>query len=307
MALPTNLLIGPSGWTSAQWTGLVQPKTVNRKVAGLDAVLRYASLAEIDQTFLGPIKPELGSLYANRANAQPGFQFTVPLWRRFTHARDLNPAAVQDWKQGVYPILRARALGAVILRFPWSFRFTQENRDWLIQLRRSFHEFPLAAEFRHESWMREEAQGTLIDYHVAMVNLDQPEYFRGVAPAAMLTTSLAVVRLDGRRGAEWFQAFEPDQPKPQYLYASEELESWLPRLHRLSHSAAKTLVIFSNTGGAHSMVNALQLGEMMGESRRVAPPQLILNYPGELAAFRSPKPVQPLLVGMAEARRASAA
>ena len=57
------------------------------------------------------------------------------------------------------------------MQFPWSFRFTSENRAFLIDLRRTFHEFPLVAELRHASWLADEAKGTLIDYKIGFCNI----------------------------------------------------------------------------------------------------------------------------------------
>jgi hypothetical protein len=44
------------------------------------------------------------------------------------------------------------------------------------------------------------------------------------------------------------------------------------------------------------MVNALQVGEIMGSEELQAPAGLLSIYPAELAAFRSKRPVQALLL-----------
>ncbi len=84
------------------------------------------------------------------------------------------------------------------MQFPWSFRFTAENKDFFIRLRRAFHEFPLVAEMRHSSWMAEEAVGVFLDYRVGFCNIDQPEYTRAMPPTAYLTSGVGYVRLHGR-------------------------------------------------------------------------------------------------------------
>ena len=43
------------------------------------------------------------------------------------------------------------------------------------------------------------------------------------------------------------------------------------------------------------MVNALQLAQMLGNDRRLAPAQLIEQFPEELADFRAERPVQDAL------------
>ena len=43
-------------------------------------------------------------------------------------------------------------LGAVLLQFPWSFRRTDENREWLNDVVTEFADYPLVLEVRHSSW-----------------------------------------------------------------------------------------------------------------------------------------------------------
>lgn len=295
MALLHHLSIGPSGWNRADWVSTVYPKPASRGWHPLDTLARYVDVAEIGQTFAGPLRQEIAKLYAKKVERNQDFLFTALLERRFTYDRDLNEAAVETWKTGMLPLLKARRLGAVVMQFPWGFRFTEENKQFLIRLRRTFHEFPLAAEFRHESWLRDEAVTTLVNYRVGFVNIDQPQFFRAMPPTAMLTSGVAVVRLHGRRSPEGFREF--DQPVDQsYLYDLDELLEWQPRIERLAANAARVLVVTANAEGGRSMVNALQLREIFGDRALRAPAPLIGEYPAELAAFRAQRPVQAVLL-----------
>lgn len=295
MAMLHHLSIGPSGWNRADWVSTVYPKPASRGWHPLDTLARYVDVAEIGQTFAGPLRQEIAKLYAKKVERNQDFLFTALLERRFTYDRDLNEAAVEAWKTGMLPLLKARRLGAVVMQFPWGFRFTEENKQFLIRLRRTFHEFPLAAEFRHESWLRDEAVTTLVNYRVGFVNIDQPQFFRAMPPTAMLTSGVAVVRLHGRRSPEGFREF--DQPVDQsYLYDLDELLEWQPRIERLAANAARVLVVTANAEGGRSMVNALQLREIFGDRALRAPAPLIGEYPAELAAFRAQRPVQAVLL-----------
>lgn len=257
---------------------------------------RYVDLFHLTSTLQRPLKPEIASLYANQVAGNPDFRFTAALGHRFTYDRDLSQESVSRWKPGLFALLRARRLAALTMHFPWSFRFGAENRDFLIRLRRAFHEFPLAAEFRHESWHREEAISTLIDYHVSLINLDQPAYFRATPPSASLTSGAAVVLLHGRSSPEVFSSFDRDAQPAPYRYSTAELEDWMPRIRRLAANASRTLVIFDNRHAPHAMANALQSAEMLGSKRLLAPAELIATYPRELASFRANRPVQPMLI-----------
>lgn len=257
---------------------------------------RYVDLFHLTSTFHRPLKPEIASLYANQVEQNPHFLFTAALGHRFSHDRDLSPESVTRWKPGLLALLRTRRLAALTMHFPWSFRFNAENREFLIRLRRVFHEFPLAAEFRHQSWHSEEAISTLIDYHLSFINLDQPAYFRATPPSALLTSGAAVVLLHGRSSPEVFSSFNRHAQPAPYRYSTAELEDWMPRIRRLAANASRTLVIFGNRHAPHAMSNSLQAAEMLGARRLLAPAELIAAYPCELASFRANRPVQPMLL-----------
>lgn len=290
-----SLHIGTSGWSRPDWTRAVYGKTGHRGWHPLDILSRFTNLAEIDSTFHQPLRPEIARLYAAKAEKRDDFLFTALLGRRFTHDRCLDAEAVSAWRAGLLPLLRAGRLGALVMQFPWAFRFNEENRQHLINLRRAFHDFPIAAEMRHDSWLLDEAVTTLINYHIAFVNPDQPAYFRAMPPGAHLTSGVAVVRLHGRGDPAAFQSFDA-KPDPGYLYNLDELLEWKPRIERLAANAIRTLVVTTNAAAGASLVNAFQIGEILGHPNLEAPAALIAGYPAELAAFRAPRPVQQILL-----------
>lgn len=287
--------IGPAGWHRPEWGDLLAGGPARRGQHRLERLGGFTGLAEVTQTGEGPLRREIAALYAKKVESNRNFLFVAPLWRRFTHDRDLSPEAMAAFREGLRPLVEAKRLGALILEFPWAFRFTPENRAFLIELRRAFHEFPMAAEFRHDSWLRDEAFTTLVQYRLGFVNIDQPDYFGAMPPAALVTTSTAVVRLHGRAGREAFQEF--GAATPPYLYTTEELEGWAPRLTQLAQTASRVLVSFTSGAQGRSLANALQLQEMMGSKDLRAPAGVLERFPGELAGFRPERPVQRALLG----------
>jgi uncharacterized protein YecE (DUF72 family) len=297
--------IGPCGWQDREWVEAVSAGASPREHS-IDRMLPFVDLLEIGQTVSAPLKPEIARLWLRKASANPRLRWTAVLGHRFTRDRDLSPGAVAAWTAGLKPMQQAGRLAALVLEFPWAFRFTTENREFLVELRRAFHEFRLAAEFLHESWLTEEALAVLARYRISFVNVDQPAYFRGMPPAAVLTTSLGVVRMHGRATPAAFQEFDQRATAAPYLYSLEELEEWQPRLERLAAAAQECLVVFTNWHDGRSLVNSLQLGEILGRTPLVAPAPLIRRYPAELAAFRAPRPVQmELLTGTDSDRQAA--
>ena len=86
------------------------------------------------------------------------------------HARRGRTKCIADSR----PCMNAGKLGAVLLQFPWSFRRTEENRQWLDDVTRAFEEFPLVVEVRHASWAVPEFYDELAERGIGFVNIDQP-------------------------------------------------------------------------------------------------------------------------------------
>jgi uncharacterized protein YecE (DUF72 family) len=267
---------------------LVYPKTPGAGFHALELVARHMDAVEINSSFYQPLRPELVRLWIRKVERNPAFAFTAKLHQNFTHRRSLEPAEVAAFKEGLWPLLRAGKLGALLMQFPWSFRFTEENRGHFIGLRRAFHEFPLVAEMRHSSWMAGEALGTFLDYKVGFCNLDQPEFTRAMPPTAILTSAVGYVRLHGRNPQNALGAFDPQAPRQRqhdYLYSEREIGEWAARAQQIARFAERVYVIFNNDAAAKSFVNAVQMRAATG--RQVSPPPLGLRrrYPVELEPY----------------------
>jgi uncharacterized protein YecE (DUF72 family) len=277
--------IGTAGWAYPHWNGIVYPK------AGLHPLEVLASqfdVVEINSSFYQPLKPELVRLWMKKIDANPKFRFTAKLHQRFTHGRVLEDAEVATFKDGLRPLLQARKLGAVLMQFPWSFKFTAENREFFIKLRRAFSEFPLVAEMRHSSWMAEEAVGTFLDYRVGFCNIDQPEYTRAMPPTAFLTSEVGYVRLHGRNPQNSLGAYDRTARRMRqhdYLYSEAELADWSKRIEHVGRYAESMFVIFNNDAAAKSVVNALELQAMIQGVHGTAPRELRRRYPVQLERF----------------------
>lgn len=270
MPLPHQIRCGISGWSHPDWSPLVFPQVRPRGFHPLAFLAGYYDLFEIDASRDGAPRPELSRLWLNKA---PGAMFSVVLPGRFTAERDLDPEAVAAFKESLWPFHRTRRLACVVMEFPWEFRFTRENRDHLLAVRRAFREFPLVAEMHHASWMLDEALGTLMDYRIGFANLDQPEWTRAMPPASIVTSATGYVRLHGR--AE------------EYLYNAVELDAWRARIQRMAAHTDSVYVVAANARKGHALVNSLELRGQLGQPT-LAPCELERNFPHRLAGLAKP-------------------
>lgn len=290
---------GPAGWSYPHWNGIVYPRPRPKSFHPLEYLAEYFDAVEINTCFYQHLRPEICRLWMNRVAGNPRFLFTAKLHRRFTHERSLDPGEVAAFTRGVAPLAEAGKLGCVLMQFPWSFRFTEENRDFLIRLRRAFSRFPLAAEMRHSSWMHEEALGLLIDYHIGFCNIDQPPRSSAMPATALLTSGIGYVRLHGRGGGDWFQQFETPRlvARRDYLYSAGELAEWKERVEHLRRFADSVYVVTTNDAGGRAVVNALQLQELLTGSAKAAPAALRRRFWKELEGFGAGPAPQPSLFG----------
>jgi uncharacterized protein YecE (DUF72 family) len=290
--------IGTAGWSYPHWNGLVYPASRGATQHPLDLLAKQFDVVEINSSFYQPLKPELVKLWMKKIELNANFQFTAKLHQHFTHQRILDDAEVAVFKDGVRPLLNGNRLGALLMQFPWSFRFTAENREFFIKLRRAFGEYPLVAEMRHSSWMAEEAIGTFIDYRVGFCNIDQPEYTRAMPPTAFLTSGIGYVRLHGRNPQNSLGGYDRTRDQRgqreqgvarmrqhDYLYSEAELAEWLKRIEHVGRYAESTFVVFNNDAEAKSVVNALQLRAMVSGERLPAPKELRRRYPLQLEHY----------------------
>jgi uncharacterized protein YecE (DUF72 family) len=287
-----NFRCGPAGWSYAHWNRSVYPRSKARRFHALEYIADLFDSVEINTSFYQPLRPEVTRLWVKKVGVNPQFLFTAKMHRSFSHERLVDDVSVAAFKEGLWPLLRSGRLGCLLMQFPSAFRFTSENRMHLINLRRAFHEFPLVAEFRHRTWMADEALGTLIDYRVGFCNIDQPQHTSAMPPTAFLTSAVGYVRLHGQNSRIWLNDFaEEAASRDSYLYSGKQLEEWKARIDKIRKHSEKVFVITNNDGAGMSVVNALQLQAMLGGPMK-APASLLSAYPEDLAGFSANQPVQ---------------
>ncbi|MBM3794384.1 MAG: DUF72 domain-containing protein [Acidobacteria bacterium] len=265
---PTFPLVrcGPSGWAHKHWQGVVYPSGTGTDFSPLEFLAARFDTLEITSSFTHMVKPEVALNWTHHVSGNRDFRFTARVNRQFTHERNLDAAALRAFRDGLALLAERNRLGCLVMQFPASFKFTRENREFFIQLRRALHDFPLAAEFRHRSWNLEEAVGTLIDYHVSFANIDHPAAVWATPPTSRLTWRVGYVKLHGQRvgpGHEQFDDRGAAASGNDYLYNVEQLAEWRKRIDAVARFAESTYVVFNNDGAGHSVVNALQMQSLL--------------------------------------------
>jgi uncharacterized protein YecE (DUF72 family) len=268
------------------------PKPHPRGFDPLTYLSRYLDVVEVNSTFYGPVEPNVAQRWVDRVAESPDFTFTAKLWKRFTHERTtaFTRADVAIVRKGFAPMHNAGKLGAVLLQFPWSFRRTDENRQWLDDVTGAFAEFPLVVEVRHVSWTVPDFYSELAERGIGFVNIDQPLFKNSVKPSATTTAPVGYVRIHGRNYHEWFRKNAGVEARYDYLYSPAELEPWAGRAEEVADSGADDVyAVANNHYKAKAAVNAIQLASMLRDEPVPAPVPLYSAYEDELAAWAYPE------------------
>ena len=293
MDAPPQIRIGTAGWSYKDWDGVLYPPEVTRKkVHPVEFLAHYFDVIEINTSFYGHIRPELGRLWCRKAAAvNPHFVFTAKLHRSFTHsplavmeptsAASIRPNHQDEQlaREGLESLAAEGKLGALLIQFPVSFKNTSLNREYLEQLLRQFIEYPRVVEVRHSSWDNPETIAEFMRQNVGFCNIDQPVLGRSLEPTQHVTSGVGYVRLHGRNYDQWFDS-DNRNDRYNYLYKPAELEKWKEKVEIIAQKAETTYVIANNHFQAKAAVNAVELKHLLGGNRKVpAPETLVRSYP----------------------------
>ena len=296
METAARIRIGTAGWSYKDWDGVLYPPEVTRKkVHPVEFMARFFDVIEINTSFYGHIRPELGRLWCRRVAAvNPNFLFTAKLHRSFTH----SPLAVMEptsaasirpndedeklAREGLDSLASEGKLGALLIQFPVSFKNTALNHEYLEQLLRQFIEYPRVVEVRHESWDNPETIAEFMRQNVGFCNIDQPLLGQSLAPTEHVTSGIGYVRLHGRNYEHWFDSGSDSDNRDDrynYLYKPAEMEKWKEKVEIIAHMAETTFVVANNHFQAKAAVNALELRYLLSGKKVPAPETLVKSYP----------------------------
>ena len=295
------LRVGPAGWSYPDWAGYVYPSRRTKGFHEATYLAEFFDTIEINTTFYQPLRPDHAAQWIERVAANPLFVFTAKLWQRFTHeirsTTSGSAAADERAVRAGFDVLRAaKRLGAVLLQFPFSFHRTAETVAYLSAVIKRFADYPLVVEVRHASWDSPETLELLRTSGVSFCNIDQPIIGRSLGPSAASTSAVGYVRLHGRRYDTWFSddATIPAHERYNYLYSAEELAPWVARVRKVAEQARETFVVTNNHFQGKSVVNALQLINILKGSKVKVPEPLRRLYP-QLEEIADSPPGEPML------------
>lgn len=251
-----NLYIGTSGFSYDDWKGVFYPS----KMAGKDFLEFYAGhYNALELNFSYYRMPEAEQARKMLSKSGESLEFVIKAHREMTH--EISERSIEEtapaFLKGISPFIRAERLGGILLQFPQSFHYDNEQRLYLKSLIESLSPHPLFVEFRRKSWLRESVYETLRDLGVGLVCVDEPPLPSLLPPMAIHTADSGYIRFHGRNSKNWYGTNARE--RYDYLYTEEELRAWVPKIKALSEKTKKLFIFFNNHAKAQAVTNTKML------------------------------------------------
>jgi len=260
-AIAGNYYIGTSGYVFPDWRGTVYPAHLSDRelLPHYLNVWKFNAL-EINVTFYR--MPTARMLASFDERTPPDYQLAIKVFRELTHVPHTEAPRAQaaEMSAALQPLRDSGKLAALLFQFPYSFKHTRENRDYLRVCRALFPADPLVVEFRNASWHTPETDELLRELDCAYCAVDEPQ-LRGLVPFHDAVTSpLGYARLHGRN-EHWFTAGEKE--RYNYDYSDRELRDLFTRIRRMAEQTRKMLIFFNNCYMGRAVKNAMHMRQLV--------------------------------------------
>jgi len=250
--------LGTSGYSFQDWKGNFYPENIQRGKM-LDYYARHFDTVEINSTYYKI--PHSSVFYWLAQKTGDDFEFIVKVHRDITHDRSGTFDSMNLLHETMKPIIEKEKFKGYLAQFPYSFKYSQDNMNYIITLNDNVYGFPLFVEFRHVSWMRKEVFLTMREKKIGYSCVDEPLMKNLIPPYAITTTDISYVRFHGRNTVTWWDSSKGD--RYDYLYKKDELSGWIEKIRELRKKTIKTYLFFNNCHAGHAVKNAKMMAELL--------------------------------------------
>jgi len=261
------LYTGTSGWAyptgEGTWNGHFYP---TGKIDELEYYSRFFNTVELNSSFYRPPNPAYTENWARKT--PDGFFFSVKLWQKFTHPKmyrevageneaTVSQADIDLFRDAIEPLAKKGKLGPLLAQFPPSFINDAFSRNILQAIFKSFKEYRLAVELRHNSWSDDKNTALILrDNKVAWVQIDEPKFSSSIETELPVTTEVAYFRFHGRNRKMWKGDVET---RYKYLYSAEEIAELTNKVKLAAEKTQLLFAFFNNHWRGYAPRNATDM------------------------------------------------
>jgi uncharacterized protein YecE (DUF72 family) len=174
---------------------------------------------------------------------KPEFEFIVKANQNLTHQRRAIEEPAGQFHESLKPIADRGQLKGILAQYPYSFKFSSRNLQYLTSCRQLMQPYPLFVEFRHDSWLRNETYDLMKKEGINFVSVDGPRLQGLLPPELKHTTDTIYIRLHGRNSDMWWNG---GPLRYDYHYSPDELNEWKQKLEKLKEDKVKKAFLFFN-------------------------------------------------------------
>ncbi len=256
-----DLHVGTAGWSYKDWNGVVYPEPRPRGFRPPTFLAQYFNTIEVNTTFYRPPNPAFCERWVRDVAGREDFLYTAKLWQRFTHQRGERwmQKDVQVFRDGIAPLVEAGKLGALLVQFPWSFRYNPQSERYVAELVEEFSDLPLVLEVRSKGWVQDRALQFIESLGIGFCNIDQPAFRGNIPLTSYAFGSLGYLRLHGRNYAAWFDKEAGRDQRYDYFYKESELDEIQAALEEIAGRVERMFVIANNHYRGQAVATGIQL------------------------------------------------
>ena len=282
--------VGLTGWGD-------HPDLYSKDSKSSEKLVDYSAhfpVVELDAAFYA-IQPERNMRKWIRETPET-FQFIVKAYQGITgHQRGESPFATTDemfslYKESLGPLVEANKLSMVLIQFPPWFDCQKKHVDYIQEVKEQLQGFPLAIEFRHQSWYYPEFKEKTLDFlvknHWIHSVCDEPQAGEGSIPLVPIATSKdqVLLRLHGRNVHGWRNPGNDQkwrEVRYLYDYNKDEMVQLANVVRSLHKQSRQVTVLFNNNSGGHAAKNAKQFMQMLDLQYEGLAPKQLEMFEGE--------------------------
>lgn len=254
------ILIGTSGFSYDDWRGHFYPPDLAKREM-LPFYAQHFPVVEVNSTYYAIPAPATMAQMCRRVPL--GFRFVVKAHQEMTHSGgELKPESFAVFRHALEPMVEGGMLGCVLAQFPWSFKPSTGNEEYLRAFRGHLPDLPLVVEFRNSEWLSDQTLALLNEEGLGFCCVDEPRLHGLMPRVAVATSPIGYVRFHGRNAQKWWK-HEHSWERYNYLYSEEELAEWAGRIRRLAGLTDPLYVFFNNHYEGKAGQNARQLAHLL--------------------------------------------
>lgn len=257
---PGRVFVGTSGYSFADWIGPFYPPGTPRGRM-FDFYVKHFPAVEINASYYRILPPPVTAQIG--ARAPEGYPIFYKTHRSLTHERQDAENNLGAWKESVKPLVERGQMAGLLAQFPYSFRLSEANLDYLSRTREWLRDYAYFVEFRHAGWMRPDVFAFLRERGLEFVSVDEPPLSGLLPPTPVVTGDTLYVRFHGRNTERWWGG---GGERYDYRYSNAELTEWLVKIKKLREKVKATFLFFNNCHLGQAVDNARMMADLLGGS-----------------------------------------